>query len=209
MNYVDSQLTEYDGFAVSQSQVDKRRRVRVVHGDRYIEPVRQLASCGEVVGVGVCIDCITDTQSVARGEREVAIDLTELRVNQCGCAALCAADEIRPATTRGYLLEQHGDALGGKGASFYSGPMPKMVVPQEGLAASALNVTGKTRAFPASRQVWLGLGRNVHVVGAVLTNRSGRFMAIDFTQQALFQDFGVISALALTTPKGVALRYRC
>jgi hypothetical protein len=84
-----------------------------MHDDGYIEAASELAGGGEVIRVRVRIDRMTDTQTVARSKRQVPIDLAQLWIDQrCG-ATLSATDEIRPATTRSDLFEQHGgSALG-------------------------------------------------------------------------------------------------
>src|SRR2546426_7581537 len=61
-----------------------------------------------MVGMRVRVDDEVDAQPVARGLRQVAVDLARLGVDQRGGAALAAADEVGLAASGGNLLEDHG-----------------------------------------------------------------------------------------------------
>ena len=78
-----------------------------MHHHRHPKLASELLGCGEMIRVRVCIDEIADSQAVARGEREVAVDLAELRINQRRGASLLAADHVRPASAGGSRLEKH------------------------------------------------------------------------------------------------------
>src|SRR5579862_4532946 len=78
-----------------------------MHHDRHVELARELPGCRKMVCMGVGVDQVSDPQTVSRGQGNVTIDLTELRINQCRGAALLAADEIRPASAAGHRLEDH------------------------------------------------------------------------------------------------------
>src|SRR5437870_12071334 len=60
-----------------------------------------------MVGVGVRVDDVVEAQPRPGGEREVAVDLTQLRVDEHRTARLGAAHEIGEAASRAHLLEDH------------------------------------------------------------------------------------------------------
>src|SRR5947199_5314362 len=60
-----------------------------------------------MVGVGVRVDDVMEAQPRPGGEREVAIDLAQLRVDEHRTARLGAAHEIGEAAARAHLLEDH------------------------------------------------------------------------------------------------------
>jgi glycine/D-amino acid oxidase-like deaminating enzyme len=93
--------------AVPQAQVDERRRAVVVHDHRRPELARKLLRGGEVVRVGVRIDEVVDSQAVARGEGQVAIDLAQFRVDQRRSAGVLAADQVGLAAAGRHSLQNH------------------------------------------------------------------------------------------------------
>ena len=78
-----------------------------MHHNRHAKSLCQLAGAGKMVSMGVGIDQVAYAQPVARGERKVMIELADFGVDQRCCAGLPAADEIRLATARGDLFEDH------------------------------------------------------------------------------------------------------
>ena len=78
-----------------------------MHDHRHTELVRELLGCREMIRVRVGIDEVADPQTVARGERDVAVDLAEFRVDQRRGAGLLAADEVGAAAAGGYCFENH------------------------------------------------------------------------------------------------------
>src|SRR5215207_3947564 len=107
MHHIDPQLSEHDGLAIAQAQIDEWRGACLMHGDGHMQPAREPACRREVIRMSVRVDCITDAQAVTRGESEIAVDLTQLGVDKSGRAAVAAPNEIRAATARGDLFEQH------------------------------------------------------------------------------------------------------
>ncbi len=104
---VDSQLPEHDGFPIADTHIHEGRRARLMHGDGYVEAPRQLPGGGEVVRVSVRVDDMTNAQPVMRGQRNVAIDLAQLRIDQGRRASVWTADQIGSAAPRRNRLEQH------------------------------------------------------------------------------------------------------
>jgi hypothetical protein len=76
-----------------------------MHDYRHPELARQLLGCRKMVGVCMGVDEIPDAQPIARGERDIAVNLTELRVDERGRAGRLAADDIRPTAARGHRFE--------------------------------------------------------------------------------------------------------
>ncbi len=60
-----------------------------------------------MVGVGVRVDDVVEAQPRPGGEREVAVDLAQLRVDEHRTARLGAAHEIGEAAAGAYLFENH------------------------------------------------------------------------------------------------------
>src|SRR5439155_9850548 len=87
--------------------VDVRREARAVPDARHLEAPGELAGGGEMVSVGVRVDDVVEAQPRPGGEREVAIDLAQLRVDEHRTARLGAAHEIGEAAARAHLLEDH------------------------------------------------------------------------------------------------------
>ena len=71
------QLPEHHHLAVVDPHVHERRRTRAVHHDGHAELSRELAGRREMVGVRVRVDEVANAQAVARGEREVVVDLAD------------------------------------------------------------------------------------------------------------------------------------
>ena len=96
-----------------------------MHDHRDAQLSRELPGRGEVIGMGVRVDQVVDAQPVARGEREVVVDLAELRIDQRRHAGVRAADEVRLAAAGGYLFEDHSATprfVGSAGASQFRAP---------------------------------------------------------------------------------------
>ena len=96
-----------DRLAVVDAHVDVGREARAVHDTRHLEAPREVARGREMVGVGVRVDDVMEAQPRPGGEREVAIDLAQLRVDEHRTARLGAAHEIGEAAARAHLLEDH------------------------------------------------------------------------------------------------------
>ncbi len=107
---LQTQPADDQQFPALQAQIDEGRRARAMHHHRHPELASELLGCGEMIRVRVRIDEIADAQAVTRGERDVAVDLAELRINQCRGASLLAANHVRPASAGGDRLEKHSMA---------------------------------------------------------------------------------------------------
>ncbi len=94
-------------FLALQAQVDKRRRAGAVHHHRYTELAPELLGCRKMIRVSVRVDEIADTQPIARGQREVTIDLAELRVDQHRGTGCLAVNQIGAAAARSHCFEYH------------------------------------------------------------------------------------------------------
>ena len=82
-----------------------------MHDHRHIELARELLSCREMIRVRMGIDEIPDAQTIPCGQRDVAVDLAELRVDQRRSTGLLAADDIGPAAAGCHCFEYHCCAL--------------------------------------------------------------------------------------------------
>ena len=78
-----------------------------MHHHRHAELARELLGRREMIRVSVGVDEIVDPQTVACGQRDVAVDLTELRVDQGGGASLLAADQVGAAAAGGHGFKDH------------------------------------------------------------------------------------------------------
>ncbi len=107
MQHPQPQLSHGQHLAVVEAHVHERRRARAMHHHRYGEPSRELPRPGEVVGMRVRVDQVPDPQAVPRRERDVAVDLAQLRIDQRARAGVGAADEVGLAAAGGDLLEDH------------------------------------------------------------------------------------------------------
>lgn len=68
-----------------------------MHHYRHLQLPRKLLGGGEMIRMSVGIDEILDTESIACSQRGVAVDLTQLRIDERRSAGFFAADEIRAA----------------------------------------------------------------------------------------------------------------
>ena len=107
VQHLQAQLAEDDRLAVVDAHRDPGRRAGAVHHGHRAELLGEPARRREVVGVGVGVDDEADAQAVARRQREVAIDLAHLGIDQRAGAGVGAADEVRLAAPGGDLLEDH------------------------------------------------------------------------------------------------------
>ncbi len=104
MQSLKSQPAHHQQFATPHAQIDERRRARVMHDHRHIELAGELLCSGEMVRMGMGIDEIPEAQTILCRKRGVAVDLAELRVDQCRSTGLLAADEIGPAPAGRYCF---------------------------------------------------------------------------------------------------------
>ena len=78
-----------------------------MHDGQRAEAVCQLASGREVIGVRVRVDDEANAQRVARRQRQVAVDLTDLGIDHRPGARVGTAQQVRLATTGGNPFEDH------------------------------------------------------------------------------------------------------
>jgi hypothetical protein len=78
-----------------------------MHDHWYAELARKLLSRREMIRVSMGIDKIPDAQTIFCGQRQVTIDLTELRVDQRGGAGLLAAYDVGAASASDHCFEFH------------------------------------------------------------------------------------------------------
>jgi len=74
----------------------------------------EVASGGEVIGVGVAVDHVADAEPLLHGEGDVAVDQVERGIDDHSGARLLAADDVGQAAAGPELLEEHGRD-GGRG----------------------------------------------------------------------------------------------
>ena len=98
MHHLHAQATDEKHIAVVQAHVHEWRRTLAMHHDGYPKLPRELACGRKVVGVRVRINQVMNAQTVARRNAEVAIDLTDLRINHDCRARVAAAEQIGLAT---------------------------------------------------------------------------------------------------------------
>jgi hypothetical protein len=96
-----------DRLAVVDAHVDVGCEARPVHDRRRLETARELTRGGEVVRVGVRVDDVADPEPRFRREREVAIHLAQLGIDEDRAAGLGATDEIGQTAAGADLLEDH------------------------------------------------------------------------------------------------------
>src|SRR5690606_32431617 len=72
------------------------------------ELAAELAGSGEVIRVRVRLDDVVDAHAALGGERDVAIELLEVRIDEHRRARDVATDQVRQATAVTDLLEEHG-----------------------------------------------------------------------------------------------------
>jgi hypothetical protein len=65
-----------------------------MHHHRHVQLPRKLLGGGEMIRMSVGIDKIFDAESIVRSQCGVAIDLTQLRIDERRRAGFFAADEI-------------------------------------------------------------------------------------------------------------------
>ena len=107
VQHLQAQLAEDDRLAVVDAHRDPGGRAGAVHHRHRAEPLGEATRRREVIGVGVGVDDEADAQAVARRQAEVAIDLAHLGIDQRAGAGVGAADQVRLASSRGDLLEDH------------------------------------------------------------------------------------------------------
>ena len=110
VQHAQSQISDQQHLAIVDAHVHERRATLAMHDHRDLEPSREFLRRREMVRMGVRVDQEMNPQPVPRREREVAIDLRDLRVDQRARAAGIAPDEVRLASTGGNLLEDHDGA---------------------------------------------------------------------------------------------------
>ena len=110
VQHLQPQVAHDQQLAVVEAHADERRRARAVHDHRHVEPSCELARAREVIGVGVRVDQVADPQALARRERDVAVDLAQLGIDDRRGAGVGVADEVGLATAGCDLLEDHGGA---------------------------------------------------------------------------------------------------
>ncbi len=104
---LQAQASHHQQLAVIEAQIDERRRAQAMHRDRNVESARKLLCGGEMVGVRVRVDDVVDAQSIPRRQGEIAVDETELRIDEHGSAALRAPEQIGLATPGAEMFEDH------------------------------------------------------------------------------------------------------
>ena len=82
-----------------------------MHHHRHVELARELLGGREMIRVRMGVDEIVDAQTILGGERHVAVDLAEFRVDQRRGASVLAADQVGAAAAGGDSFEYHGCAL--------------------------------------------------------------------------------------------------
>ena len=115
--------------AVVDPHADVGRAAGAVHDGGHAEALRQLARGGEVVGVGVRVDQVVEAEPGPGRERQVAVDLAQLGVDEHGAARLGAPDQVRHAAAGADLLEEHGPGFSDPGAPAVNGAAPPTRAP--------------------------------------------------------------------------------
>ena len=105
--HAQSQIADKDHFPVVDAHLDERRAALPMHDHWDFEPPREFLRRREVIRVRVRIDQEADPHPVLVSEREIAVDLRDLGIDQRGGAGRVAPDEVRLASTGGNLLEDH------------------------------------------------------------------------------------------------------
>jgi hypothetical protein len=107
MDRSQAQVTDPQHVAVLHAQIRKWRRAVAMHHDRDAERFAQLVRRREMVGVGMSVDDVSQSESVASDPAPVPVDQSYLRIDEDGGAGFLAADEIGLAPTLRELLENH------------------------------------------------------------------------------------------------------
>jgi hypothetical protein len=94
-------------FTALQAKVDEWCCAGAMHHYRHSELTPELLGCREMIRVRVCVDEIPNAQTIPCGQREVAVNLAEFRVDQRRGAGILAADDIGPAAAGGHCFEYH------------------------------------------------------------------------------------------------------
>src|ERR1700733_11225580 len=111
MESLKSQPANHQQFPSLHSQIDEWCRAGVMHHHRHIELARELLSSGEMIRMCMGIDEIPEAQTILCGQRGVAVDLAELRVDQRRSTGLLTADDIGPAAAGRHCFKYHCCAL--------------------------------------------------------------------------------------------------
>ena len=92
-----------------RGEIDRAIRIHqnIIAREHIDASLREQAIGREMIGMRVRVDEVADAQAVACRQREVAVDLAHLGVDQRRGAARFAADEIGLATAGGDLFEDH------------------------------------------------------------------------------------------------------
>jgi hypothetical protein len=107
MQRLQAQAPNHQQITTLEAQVDERRRTRAVHDDRRVKLIRELPRRGEMIGMRVGIDEITEAQAMTRRQCVVAVNLAELGINQGRGAGFLATDQVGAATPAGNGLKYH------------------------------------------------------------------------------------------------------
>ena len=78
-----------------------------MHDHGHAQLARELPCGGEMVGVGMSVDEITETQAVACGQGHVAVDLAERGIDEHRRAGFLATHKVGAAAARGYGFKYH------------------------------------------------------------------------------------------------------
>jgi hypothetical protein len=125
VQHANAQLADDQRLAIVDAHVCKRRGAEPMHDDRRVQLPPELARSREVIGVGVGLGDVVDSHPTLGRERDVAIELVEVRVDDHAGARDVVADQIRQTSAGTDLLEQHDalyrNGIGGSGV-FHSCP---------------------------------------------------------------------------------------
>src|ERR1700683_2185593 len=78
-----------------------------MHDHGHTQLASKLLTCREMIRVRMGVDEVAYAQPIFCNQRDVAVDLAELRVDQRRGAGLLAADDIGPAPPGSHCFEDH------------------------------------------------------------------------------------------------------
>ena len=107
VDHPEAELADDQELPVVDPQVGEGRRGAPVHDDAGPELTGELAGGGEVVGMGMAVDHVADAEPLLHGERDVAVDQIERRIDDHPGARLLAAGDVGEAAPGTKLLEEH------------------------------------------------------------------------------------------------------
>ena len=107
VNDLHAQLADHQQLAVVDADVDLGRRTFTMHDDRHAKLLRELSAGRKMVGMGVGVDDVAQTQGVTGGQSKIAVDLTHLGIDHRGGAGVGATDQVGLAAAGCDLLKNH------------------------------------------------------------------------------------------------------